>query len=166
MSHYPRIDSLVRVAGLVAATLLAAGCADGHHVDVMTVLAQGNCQTEKTGVELIDYATLATYRGTHLIGMTESSEAQHNPAHLIAIVPAQFPTAGYGVALLEGSTLTDKLLTIKIRVDRPPADAMLAQMITHPCLVVGVADPAVARVRVMNESALLGEVEIPAAPAQ
>jgi len=162
MSHRPRINSLVRVAGLVAAASLATSCADAHHVDVMTVLAQGNCQTEKTGVELIDYATLATYRGTHLIGMTESSEAQRNPAHLIAIVPGQFPTAGYGVQLLEGSTLTDKLLTIKIKVDRPPADAILAQMITHPCLVVGVADPAVARVRVLNDTELLGEVEIPA----
>lgn len=162
--HRPRINSLVRSAGLLAVTSLAAGCADAHRVDVMTVLAQGNCQAEKTGVQLIDYTTLATYRGTHLIGMTESSEAQHNPAHLIAIVPAQFPTAGYGVHLLDDSTLTDNLLTIRIKVDRPPADAMLAQMITHPCLVVGIADPAVGRVRVLNDTELLGEVEIP--PAQ
>jgi hypothetical protein len=162
MIDRPRTDSLVRVATFVAATSLAAGCADAHHVDVMTVLAQGNCQTEKTGVQLIDYATLASYRGTHLIGMTESPEARHNPAHLIAIVPAQFPTAGYAVQLLEDSTLSDKLLTIKIKIHRPPADAMLAQMITHPCLVVGVADPAVARVRVLNDTELLGEVEIPA----
>ena len=163
MIHRPRIDSLVRAATLIVTASLAAGCADGHHVDVMTVMSQGNCQTEKTGVQVIDYTTLAAYRGAHLIDMTESSEAQDNPAHLIAIVPAQFPTAGYGVQLLEGSTLADKLLTIRIKVDHPPADATLAQMITHPCLVVGVADPAVARVRVMNESALLGEVEIPAA---
>jgi hypothetical protein len=164
MSRHPRTSSFVRRAGLIAAASLATACADAHHVDVMTVLAQGNCQTEKTGVELIDYATLATYRGTHLIGMSESPEAQRNPAHLIAIAPAQFPTAGYGVALLDGSTLTDKLLTIRIKIERPPADAVLAQMITHPCLVVGIADPAVGRVRVLNDSALLGEVEIP--PAQ
>lgn len=161
MTHRTRIRACICVGTLIAATSLAAGCADAPHVDVMTVLTHGNCQTDKTGVQLIDYATLATYRGTHLIGMTQSSEAERNPAHLIAIVPAQFPTPGYSVQLVEGSTLTDKLLTIKIKVDRPPADAMLAQMITHPCLVVGIADPAVARVRVMNDTELLGEVEIP-----
>jgi hypothetical protein len=163
MNNRPGVRWLGCAATLIAATSLAAGCADAHHVDVMTVLAQGNCQTEKTGVQLIDYATLASYRGTHLIGMTESSQAQQNPAHLIAIAPGQFPTAGYSVQLLDGSTLADKLLTINIKVERPPADAMLAQMITHPCLVVGVADPAVARVRVLNDTEVLGEVEIPAA---
>src|SRR5512147_1307438 len=67
MIHCPRIDSLVRAATLVVAASLAAGCADGHHVDVMTVMSQGNCQTEKTGVQVIDYTTLAAYRGAHLI---------------------------------------------------------------------------------------------------
>ncbi len=142
------VYSLVRSAALILATLPIAGCADAQHVDVMTVLTQGNCRTDKIGVSLIDYATLASFRGTHLIGMTESPDAQRNPAHLIAIVPAQFPTPGYSVRLLDDPTFSGDLLTIDITIDRPPADAMLAQMITHPCLVVGVADPAVHRVRV------------------
>ena len=38
---------------------------------------------------------------------------------------------------------------------------MLAQMITHPCLVVGIADPEVARVKVLDDSAaVLGEVDL------
>ncbi len=56
------------------------------------------------------------------------------------------------------------MLTIRIKTDRPPPDAMLAQMITHPCLVVGIADPAVGRVKVLDESAaVLGEVDLAAA---
>ncbi len=43
------------------------------------------------------------------------------------------------------------VLTLRIKTDRPPPDAMLAQVITHPCLVVGIADPAVGRVKVLDE---------------
>jgi hypothetical protein len=36
-------------------------------------------------------------------------------------------------------------------------------MITHPCLVVGIADPSVARVKVVDDSAaVLGEVVLAA----
>lgn len=156
------IRTALRIA-LIAASSLSGGCAEAHHVEIMTVLANGNCQTTDTGVHLIDFVTLATFRGTHLIGMTESADAARNPAHLIAIVPAQYPTAGYSVQLLDESALSEKLLTIKIRIERPPSNAMLAQVITHPCLVVGIADPAVGRVRVMNDAVVLGEVEILAA---
>lgn len=153
------------ISGAVAVVIacLNAGCAEAHHVDVMTVLANGNCQTTETGVRTIDYATLATFRGTRLIGMTESEESTHSPVHLIAIVPAQFPTAGYSIALSDTTTLSADQLTLQISTERPPEDAMLAQMITHPCLVVGIADPVVRRVRVVGENAaVLGEVELSA----
>jgi hypothetical protein len=148
---------------LASAALAAAlnGCAQARHVEVMTVLANGNCQTTEIGVRAIDYATLATFRGTRLIGMTESEQSTSQPLHLIAIVPGEFPTAGYGVSLREGTALTADVLTIKIKTDRPSPEAVLAQMITHPCLVVGIADPAVARVKVLDDSAaVLGEVDL------
>jgi len=151
--------SALASAALVAA--LSGGCAQARHVDVMTVLANANCQTTEIGVRAIDYAALAALRGTRLIGMTESEDSAQQPVHLIAIVPGEFPTAGYGVSLQEGAALTADLLTIKVKTDRPSPDAMLAQMITHPCLVVGVADPAVARVKVLDDSAaMLGEVDL------
>jgi PrcB C-terminal len=149
------------VAAVVATACLNAGCAEAHHVDVMTVLANGNCQTNEIGVRAIDYATLATYRGTHLIGMTESAESTQSPAHLIAIVPGQFPTPGYNITLQHPATLSVDLLTLQISTEHPPADAVLAQMITHPCLVVGIADPIVRRVRVVGDNAtVLGEVAL------
>ena len=148
-------------ASAALAAALSGGCAQARHVDVMTVLANGNCQTTEVGVRAIDYATLATFRGTRLIGMSESEASAQQPVHLIAIVPGEFPTAGYGVSLQEGAALTADLLTIKVKTDRPPPDAMLAQMITHPCLVVGIADPAVSRVKVLDDSAVvLGEVDL------
>jgi len=68
----------------------------------------------------------------------------------------------YTISLSEGPELTGRLLTLSVSINRPVADAILAQMVTHPCLVVGVADPAVGRVRVVDESAaLIGEVDLP-----
>ncbi len=100
--------SMNRRSALASAALAAAldgGCAQARHVEVMTVLANGNCQTTEIGVRAIDYATLAAFRGTRLIGMTESAESTQQPVHLIAIVPGEFPTAGYGVSLQEGAAL-------------------------------------------------------------
>ena len=153
------------IAAVVTTACLNAGCAQAHHVDVMTVLANGNCQTTEIGVHAIDYATLATFRGTHLIGMTEPEQSTQPPLHLIAIVPGEFPTAGYSILLTESTTLAVDQLTLQIQTERPPADAVLAQMITHPCLVVGIADPVVRRVRVVgDDAAMLGEIELSAAP--
>ncbi len=147
----------------ITTTCLNSGCAEAHHVDIMTVLANGNCQTTEIGVRAIDYKTLATFRGTHLIGMTESDESTQVPVHLIAIVPAEFPTAGYSIALQDPPKLSVDQLTLEIKTERPPADTMLAQMITHPCLVVGIADPVVHRVRVVGaNAAVLGEVDLTA----
>lgn len=149
-----------------AVILVAAncGCAEAHHVDVMTVLANANCQTSEAGVRVIDYATLATFRGAHLIGMTESEDAARRPVNLIAIVPGEFPTPGYNIALQGDATLAADRLTLHVKTDKPPPDAILAQMITHPCLVVGISDPVVRRVRVEDDSAaVLGEVDLSAA---
>lgn len=148
----------------VAATLLI-GCAQAHRVDVTTVLANDNCRTDEAGVRAIDYAALAAFQGTRLIGMTESVEAAQRPLHLVAIA-GEFPTPGYSISLQDGAELAAGVLTIRIKTDRPPQDAMLAQVITHPCLVVGIADPAVGRVKVLDESAaVLGEVDL-SAPKQ
>ena len=144
------------------ATLLAGfGCAQAHRVVVMTVLTNGNCQTTGTGVRLIDYAALAELRGTHLIGMTEAPQAAAAPLHLIAIVPGEYPTPGYSLTLDEATpALTDPLI-LRVKVATPPAGAILAQVVTHPCLVVGIDDQAVKRVRVINDAAVLvGEVDI------
>ena len=73
----------------------------------------------------------------------------------------QTSTPGYTVALQAAPELIDGAMTLKVKIDAPAKDAMLAQMITHPCLVVGVADPAVTHVRVLGENAaVLGEVDL------
>jgi hypothetical protein len=145
----------------VALLLVGQGCADAHQIQVMTVLANGNCKTTEAGVRLIDYAALAELRGTHLIEMTEAPAATMTPLHLIAIVPPESPTAGYSLTLAESRVDLADPLELRVNVAKPPPDAMLAQVITHPCLVVGIENPAIKRVRVLdNADQLIGEVDI------
>jgi len=154
-----------RVIAVFALSLTVAGCADADRIDVTTVLARGNCQTTDTGVKEIDYATLAAYRGTRLLDMTESPESDAHPVHLVAIVPGEYPTPGYSLIIDGEPKIEAGELTITVRVNKPPPDAILAQMITRPCLVVGVADPRVTRVRVVDDAAhSVGELNL--APAK
>jgi hypothetical protein len=143
---------------------MAGGCAEANRVDVMTVLSHGNCQTTRTGVQVVDYSAVAQLRGTRLIGMTGAPDAGAAPLHLVAILPGEFPTSGYSVRLLEATPTLVEPLTIRVTVQPPPRDAMLAQMLTRPCLVVGIDNPAVTRVRVVDENdKLLGEAALDAA---
>jgi hypothetical protein len=74
-----KTTAAIAYAAVAFASSALAGCAQARHVDVMTILAYGNCQTNEIGVRTIDYATLATFRGAHLIGMTESDESAQQP---------------------------------------------------------------------------------------
>lgn len=151
------LRSLLTIVGL----LFGHGCAEAHRVQVMTVLSNGNCKTTTAGVRVIDYAALAELRGTRLIGMTEAPEAAETPLHLIAIIPPESPTAGYSLTLDEAMVPLADPLVLRVKLVKPPADAILAQVITHPCLVVGIENPGVKRVRVIDDAdQLLGEIDV------
>jgi hypothetical protein len=145
----------------VATLLLIHGCAEAHKIQVMTVLTNGNCKTTEAGVRVVDYAALAELRGTHLIGMSEAPEAAATPLHLIAIIPPESPTAGYSLTLDTSLVELADPLVLRVKIAKPPADAILAQVITHPCLVVGIESPAVKHVRVIDDTnRLIGEVDV------
>jgi hypothetical protein len=148
----------------VAVLAALGGCADADRVTVMTVLNHGNCQTTTTGVQMIDYEAVAQLRGARLIGMSNEPAAATPALHLIAILPGEFPTTGYSIHL-DGAApeLTDPLV-LRITVQPPPKEAVLAQVMTRPCLVVGIDNPAVKRLRVIDaKDAVLGEVDLGAA---
>jgi PrcB C-terminal len=141
------------------AVALLYGCVDTRHVSVMTVLDHGNCGTGETGVRLIDYPQLAQLRGARLLAMS-GDDATARPVQLIAIMPGPYPTTGYALRLANPEPeLADPLL-LHVDLSKPPQGAVLAQVVTHPCLVVGIDDAAVHRVRVDVDSTLLGEVDL------
>jgi hypothetical protein len=141
---------------LIAATL---GCAQARHVQVMTVMNDGNCRTESIGVQLIDYPTLAELSGARLVDMSGDSAAAP-PVHLIAIMPGTYPTAGYTLELADAEPPPGDPLVLEVKLTKPPDGAILAQVVTHPCLVVGVDDKSVRRVRIVLNSKTLGEVDL------
>jgi PrcB C-terminal len=151
----------VKGAVVLAVALALSCCAEADRIDLAQVLANGNCRTSEIGVNEIDEAALAEYRGTRLLDMTQSSGSKEHPIRLVAIAPGEYPTPGYSVTLGGESTLRGRELTIVVKISKPPADAILAQMITHPCLVVGVGDPKVERIRVVDDDArLIGELTL------
>jgi len=154
-----------RFALLTALFVAASGCAQAKHVQVMTVLNEGNCRTESTGVQLIDYPALAELRGARLVGMSDDG-AGAPPVHLIAIMPGTYPTAGYTLELVDAEPPPGDPLILQVTLSKPPDDAIMAQVITHPCLVVGIDDKSVRRVRVDMDSKSLGEVDLSAPPAR
>ena len=153
------IRTHLRCAALLT---MLCGCADARHVTVMTVLDHGNCRTDVSGVRVIDYAELAQLRGARLLGMSDT-DAAARPVHLIAIVPGVYPTTGYGLRLSDPEPPLSDPLLLHVTLSKPPQDAVLAQVLTHPCLVVGIDDAAVRRVRVDVDSTPLGEVDLGAA---
>jgi PrcB C-terminal len=145
-----------------AAALLLLGCAQAKQVAVTTVLSHGDCHTDASGVLLIDYAQLAQLRGARLLGMSDDG-GEGQAGHLIAILPGAYPTPGYAVRVDDTAPKLSDPLVLRVSVSGPPSDAVLAQVITHPCLVVAIDDPAVQRVRVETAAAVLGEVDLSAA---
>ena len=54
---------------------------------------------------------------------------------MFAISKGPMPTPGYAMTL-EGATLSDGVLTVRAQWQTPEPDAVLPQVLTHPCVVV------------------------------
>jgi hypothetical protein len=155
---------MIRTATIFIALFLVSGCAMGTQVDVVTILTHDNCGRAVSGVELVDFAAVAALRpSTRLIGMKGAPEHAEEGVLLVAIGQGTRPTPGYGLAVAKPGVLDAGTLTLSIAEKQPPADAVLAQMITQPCLVVGVPETGVSRVKAVTaDGTVIGEVSIKA----
>jgi len=57
--------------------------------------------------------------------------------HLLIVGLGQKPTGGFGLTLA-GSQIVDSTFRLTVFLRRPPADAMVIQMLTTPCAVLAV----------------------------
>ncbi len=122
----------MRRAVLVGALLLAvlAGCtgAGGNAAEARArVVDDGaRCGTTEPGVTWLDRE-----RGHVRVSLGER------------------PTSGYALALAdEPLRVTDDTVRLRVRERRPPADAMLLQVLTQPCLDVAVSNLGARALRV------------------
>ncbi len=101
-------------------------------------------------------ADIAALRGAELV----SASSDMDDVLLISVAKGPQPTPGYGHTL-SSSALLDGELQILLHWRSPAKDAMLAQVITHPCLVLGIVAADARRVVVRDESGELGSLQVP-----
>lgn len=133
-----------------AFTMALSACSAGAAVPLNEVLNYGNCSGLSAGVREVTLDEVAKLRGMTMFGGEDAAPVdQQGMPKLIAISKGPQPTAGYALTLKDGRLEEDTLI-IEVAWQEPAADAMTAQMVSHPCLVVGLPDPAPQKVVVMT----------------
>ncbi len=125
------------------------------------VLNYGNCQTLESGISQVGFDEVAKIRGSKLIDITVLEQPQKKPGLLLlAISRGEQPTPGYGFSLREAYRDTDTAV-IELFWTEPEKDEVLAQVMTHPCIVVGLEAGPFQRVRATDQNgSLLGELSL------
>ena len=150
----------VAAAALLMCALLLGGCARSIELAVTEVLNEANCTGAADGLHRVDYGKVAALRGSTLLGITTAPTASEPDLLLLALSKGQQPTAGYRFELRD-ARLEKGIATLLVNLKTPSADASLAQILTFPCLVIGLEAGPYDSVRVLDqEGELLGEVKL------
>jgi len=128
--------------GTVVLTLalgaFVAGCQLERTFEASTVLSHEHCHGLAAGVTQVAWSDVEALRQSTVPGDGPADAGGHDDDLLLfAVSRGDQPTAGY-VLRLEAIRLEPGTAVIDIHWGMPSPDAMVAQVITHPCLVVGV----------------------------
>lgn len=139
--------------------LSVSGCSSAS-VAVTEVLNQGNCIALDAGVHAVTLEEVARLKGRRMIGsIATPPDKPADTQRLIAISRGEQPTAGYALEFLAASTTTGDEIEVIVRWHEPPADAVVAQVMTQPCLVLGLPDAATGQVSVsLEDGSSLGSI--------
>lgn len=148
-----------RIGAVTLLAMVASGCSAAT-VAVTEVLNQANCAPLEAGVHVVTLEDVARMMGRRMIGSTATPPDQSGGAQrLVAISRGEQPTAGYGFELISASTTTGNEIMVTVRWREPAADAVVAQVITQPCLVIGLPDAATGPLSVsLDDGSLLGSL--------
>ena len=141
----------------IASTLLLAACASGGSVSesavsVRQVTQSAQCGLTGPGIAYVqndsEREALLDLNGQNMVtGAVRGVNLEQES--IVIVTLGQKPTAGYGVGLADASA-DGKTLTLSVRVSEPPADAMTAQVITSPCVVLAVPADDWQQIRVLG----------------
>lgn len=142
----------IRVFRLLLCPLLfwaTAGCANAAPLEALAVLTHDRCEGLVAGVSEVGYADLAAIRGG---AARAASDANDTPGHaLIAVSRGDQPTPGYGFRLIAAER-SDANAVVTLAWDTPSADAILPQVLTHPCIVVALPRAGIERVEIREST--------------
>lgn len=159
---------MTRAAWMTLMTVLAlgAGCAQPEPdqnatLPVRSLHSSGQC----VGLErptVVWIADAAAWRSWH--GRITSARLPAPPAPavdfsregVLVLAMGSRSTAGYALSLAEESAVVrDGVLTVRVDWREPPPGALLAQVMTSPCLLVKVPMASFSRIRVVDQQGLL-----------
>jgi hypothetical protein len=152
MTRYP--------ASLIITALSVLGGCGNTTPDVTTLMTHGNCEGLVAGVSEIRFEELAGIRGSQLLlledGINAAAPSPNPDFRLIAIAAGTRPTPGYALEL-GGARFEGATLVLDVVLNEPPADAILAQVTTHPCLIVATSHQRVP-IEVHSSEGMLGSL--------
>lgn len=161
---------IVKLSGLLGLTLVLGACGSGLNpppaaeaIAPVQVLYRGSrCPATQPGIRVIhDAASWAKWqRQRQQTFFPASNEPEDTAADLdfgnvsvIVISMGQKPTPGYAVDVSKGSvTLQGSSLIIRTVWQQPPEGAILAQVITSPCIAISVPSAQYSTVKVENQN--------------
>lgn len=149
---------MIRCSFLLTLALLGA-CTSDRALPIAEVLNHRNCQSVTAGVASVTFDEIAAIRGSKLIGMTNDVQPEPSDLELVAISKGPQPTAGYAFQLTSVRSLGTTLV-VELDWLEPPTGAVLAQVTTHPCLVVGIEVAGYETLTVSDQHGVLGTVDL------
>jgi hypothetical protein len=168
MSKHSRIPTLLRWLIVIPLCLsYLIGCDRGLELAATEVLNNTNCKGAEEGLRKVSYADVARLRGSTLLSMTgsagtaePSTAAGKTQLLLFAVSQGRQPTPGYFFTLKD-ARLKDGVAELQLNWQTPDAESVQAQVITYPCIVIGVEAGEFRDVRALDQDGeLLGEVRI------
>ncbi len=154
------------LSAISALLVLFSGCAAKDTPLAVTELVNHTqCQLVSAGVSQLSANQLPGVGGSRLLAAPGSASGPQVPADtqaIVAISRGQQPTPGYRFTLAHASLVNPDEVEIRLSWQQPAPDAVLAQMLTHPCIVLAVpaTQTPLRRVRVADNNGPLGQLDI------
>ena len=140
------IHSVPRCFAMLSAALLLGACSSAQLVETVTVLNHNNCVNVAAGITESSLAELRTLRRSRLLPPPDDAPLKPEDdlpdletTRVYVVSKGPQPTPGYGLEL-EQARLQGNTLTLAFNWQTPPDDAVLAQVLTHPCIAIGIPD--------------------------
>ena len=136
------------------------GCDGQLQPAALEVLNYASCQGAVLGVRQVSYPEMAKLRGSTLLGMTTGVSSDKPEVILLSVYKGPQPTPGFSFSL-SAARVVQGTAELTVQWHEPDPNRVQAQMMTNPCLVIGIEPGVYSTVRVReSDGTLLGELAI------
>lgn len=127
--------------------------ANAEEVEVEEYARSTLCGTDGDALQISVFPDLARFEDWREQREVSLGGLEHAREGRIAVIEAgQRPTAGYQIAVSRVAKRRGRELTVNVTLLSPRPGAIAAQMITSPCVVIGLPDFDVRKLRVVDQS--------------